>query len=42
VKGAIILAILERLLLTRNSNWLEVRRPLLLRRLPRDAVTLLR
>jgi hypothetical protein len=41
VKGAIILAILERLLLTRNSNWLEVRRPLL-RRLPRDAVTLLR
>ena len=26
VKGAIILAVLERLLLTRHSNWLEVRR----------------
>jgi hypothetical protein len=25
VKGAIILAIMERLLLTRHSNWLEVR-----------------
>jgi hypothetical protein len=28
IKGAIILAILERLLLTRHSNWLEVRLPL--------------
>ena len=25
IKGAIVLAILERLLLTRHSNWLEVR-----------------
>ena len=27
IKGAIVLAILERLLLTRNANWLEVRAP---------------
>jgi hypothetical protein len=27
-KGALILAILERLCMTRNSNWLEARRPL--------------
>jgi hypothetical protein len=26
IKGAIVLAILERIFLTTNSNWLEVRR----------------